>query len=132
MVVSLVHTSLGLSYLIAHVLHYPPPPRAHTFVIGTAVINNNKKVTVFLLVVLWEYTIQLLGVKVPALQLGMVLEFVVMLVCVIEGEFLSRRVCSSWGGMGRACLSSAKLRSTDSVNPRAVLSRVRPRCRHLL
>jgi hypothetical protein len=30
------------------------------------------------------------------------------------------------------CLSSAKLRSTDSVNPRAVLSRVRPRCRHLL
>jgi hypothetical protein len=30
------------------------------------------------------------------------------------------------------CLSSAKLRSTDSVNPRAVLSRVRPRYRHLL
>ena len=28
MVVSLVHTSLGSSYLIAHVLHYPPPPRA--------------------------------------------------------------------------------------------------------
>ena len=27
------------------------------------------------------------------------------------------------------CLSSAKLRSTDSVNPRAVLSRVRPRYR---
>ena len=26
--VSLVHTSLGSSYLIAHVLHYPPPPRA--------------------------------------------------------------------------------------------------------
>jgi len=25
-VVRLVHTSLGLSYLIAHVLHYPPPP----------------------------------------------------------------------------------------------------------
>jgi hypothetical protein len=25
-VVSLVHTSLGSSYLIAHVLHYPPPP----------------------------------------------------------------------------------------------------------
>jgi hypothetical protein len=32
----------------------------------------------------------------------------------------------------RWCLSSAKLRSTDSVNPRAVLSRVRPRYRHLL
>ena len=30
------------------------------------------------------------------------------------------------------CLSSAKLRSTDSVNPRAVLSRVLPRYRHLL
>jgi hypothetical protein len=29
----------------------------------------------------------------------------------------------------RVCLSSAKLRSTDSVNPRAVLSRVRPRYR---
>jgi len=28
---------------------------------------------------------------------------------------------------GGGCLSSAKLRSTDSVNPRAVLSRVRPR-----
>ncbi len=27
-VVRLVHTSLGSSYLIAHVLHYPPPPRA--------------------------------------------------------------------------------------------------------
>ena len=27
------------------------------------------------------------------------------------------------------CLSSVKLRSTDSVNPRAVLSRVRPRYR---
>jgi hypothetical protein len=25
-VVSLVHTSLGSSYLIAHVLHYPPSP----------------------------------------------------------------------------------------------------------
>jgi hypothetical protein len=29
----------------------------------------------------------------------------------------------------KSCLSSAKLRSTDSVNPRAVLSRVRPRYR---
>ena len=27
-VVRLVHTGLGSSYLIAHVLHYPPPPRA--------------------------------------------------------------------------------------------------------
>jgi hypothetical protein len=39
-----------------------------------------------------------------------------------------------WAGRGRGaimtgfiCLSSAKLRSTDSVNPRAVLSRTRPR-----
>jgi hypothetical protein len=30
------------------------------------------------------------------------------------------------------CLSPAKLRSTDSVSPRAVLSRVRPRYRPLL
>jgi hypothetical protein len=43
----LVHTSLGSSYLIAHVLHYPPPSsNKHThlhpnsFVIGTAVINK--------------------------------------------------------------------------------------------
>jgi hypothetical protein len=32
----------------------------------------------------------------------------------------------------KRCLSSAKLRSTDCVNPRTVLSRVRPRYRHLL
>jgi hypothetical protein len=38
----LVHTSLGSSYLIAHVLHYPPPPHANSFVIGTVVINNNQ------------------------------------------------------------------------------------------
>jgi hypothetical protein len=36
--------------------------------------------------------------------------------------------CAPWSEGG--CLSSAKLRSTDSVNPRAVLSRVRPRYRH--
>jgi len=42
-VVILVHTSLGSSYLIAHVLHYPPPPHAHSFVKGTAVLNNKKK-----------------------------------------------------------------------------------------
>jgi hypothetical protein len=35
-------------------------------------------------------------------------------------------------GSEEHCLSSAKLRSTDSVNPRAVLSRVRPRYRPLL
>jgi hypothetical protein len=40
-VVSLVHTSLCLLYLIAHVLHYPPPPHAHNFVLGTAVINTH-------------------------------------------------------------------------------------------
>jgi hypothetical protein len=47
---------------------------------------------------------------------------------------VSRRIASGWGGIvGRCCcLSSANLRSTDSVNPRAVLSRVRPRYRHLL
>jgi hypothetical protein len=38
-----VHTSRGSSYLIAHVLHYPQSssPHAHSFVLGTAVINNN-------------------------------------------------------------------------------------------
>ena len=36
------------------------------------------------------------------------------------------------GGGREECLSSAKLRSIDSVNPRAVLSRARPRYRHLL
>jgi hypothetical protein len=30
------------------------------------------------------------------------------------------------------CLSPAKFRYTDSVNPRVVLSRAHPRCRHLL
>jgi hypothetical protein len=30
------------------------------------------------------------------------------------------------------CLTPSKVRSTDSVNPRAVLLRVRPRYRHLL
>jgi hypothetical protein len=36
MVISLVHTSLGLSYLIAHVLHYlSSSPHSHSFVYGT-------------------------------------------------------------------------------------------------
>jgi hypothetical protein len=37
----LVHTSLGLWYLIAHVLHCSPPPPAHSFIIGPAVINTH-------------------------------------------------------------------------------------------
>jgi hypothetical protein len=36
----LIHTVLGLSSLIAHVLHSPPPPPANNFVIGLAVINT--------------------------------------------------------------------------------------------
>ena len=36
----LVHTGLGSSSLVAYVLHYPPPPPANSFVIGTAVINT--------------------------------------------------------------------------------------------
>jgi len=33
-----VHTCLSSSYLIVHVLHCPPPPPAHSFIIGPAVI----------------------------------------------------------------------------------------------
>jgi hypothetical protein len=44
-------------------------------------------------------------------------------------SYLSLRY-APWSEGG--CLSPAKLRSTDSVNRRAVLSRVRPRYRHLL
>jgi len=39
----LVHTCLGSSYLIAHVLHCPPPPPAHSFIIGPAVINTHNR-----------------------------------------------------------------------------------------
>jgi hypothetical protein len=38
----LIHTGLGSSSLIAHVLHSPPPPPANSFVIGPAVINTHK------------------------------------------------------------------------------------------
>ena len=37
----LVHTGLGTSSLVAHVLHYPPPPHANSFVLGPAVINTH-------------------------------------------------------------------------------------------
>ena len=36
----LVHTGLGSSSLVEHVLHYPPPPHANSFVLGTAVIGR--------------------------------------------------------------------------------------------
>jgi hypothetical protein len=36
----LVHTGLGSSSLVAHVLHYPPPPHANSFVLGPAVIKH--------------------------------------------------------------------------------------------
>jgi hypothetical protein len=36
----LVHTGLGSSSLVAHVLHYPPPPHANSFVLGPVVINH--------------------------------------------------------------------------------------------
>jgi hypothetical protein len=35
---------LGSSSLVAHVLPYPPPPHANSFVLGPAVINTNKTV----------------------------------------------------------------------------------------
>ena len=37
----LIHTGLGSSSIIAHVLHSPPPPPANSFVIGPAVINTH-------------------------------------------------------------------------------------------
>jgi hypothetical protein len=40
----LVRTCLGSSYLIAqHVLHCPPPPHAHSFIIGPAAINTHTR-----------------------------------------------------------------------------------------
>ena len=36
----LVHTDLGSSSLVAHVLQYPPLPHANSFVLGPAVINT--------------------------------------------------------------------------------------------
>jgi hypothetical protein len=38
----LVHTGLGSSSLVAHVLPYPPPPHVNSFVLGPAVINTRK------------------------------------------------------------------------------------------
>jgi hypothetical protein len=38
---SLVHTGLGSSSLVAHVLPYPPPPHANSFVLGPPVINTH-------------------------------------------------------------------------------------------
>jgi hypothetical protein len=37
----LVHTGFVWSSLVAHVLHYPPPPHANSFIIDTAVINTH-------------------------------------------------------------------------------------------
>jgi hypothetical protein len=39
----LVHTCLGSSYLIAHVLHCPPRPPAHSFLIGPAVNTHTSQ-----------------------------------------------------------------------------------------
>jgi hypothetical protein len=36
----LVHTGLGSSSLVAHVLHYPPPHHAKSFLLGPAVIKH--------------------------------------------------------------------------------------------
>jgi len=43
----LIHTGLGSSYIIAHVLHSPPPPPANSFVIGPAVINTHTTIHLF-------------------------------------------------------------------------------------
>jgi hypothetical protein len=43
----LVHTGLGSSSLVAHVLHYPPPPpHANSFVTGNAEINTHTAVPI--------------------------------------------------------------------------------------
>ena len=42
--IGLIHTVLGSSSLIAHVLHSPPPPPANSFVIGPAVINTHARI----------------------------------------------------------------------------------------
>jgi hypothetical protein len=39
----LVHTGLGSSSLVAHVLPYPPPPHVNIFVLGPAVINTHSR-----------------------------------------------------------------------------------------
>jgi hypothetical protein len=42
----LVHTDLGSWSFAAHVLHYFSPfPHAHSFIIGTAVINTDNRKT---------------------------------------------------------------------------------------
>jgi hypothetical protein len=43
----LIHTGLGSSSLIAHVLHSPPPPPTNSFVIGPAVINTHTALSHF-------------------------------------------------------------------------------------
>jgi hypothetical protein len=48
---------------------------------------------------------------------------------IVTVAYLSLRY-APWSEGG--CLRPVKLRSTDNINPRAVLSRVRPRYRHLL
>ena len=40
----LVHTGLGSSSLVAHVLHYPPPPTRTALFIGTAVLNTHTQI----------------------------------------------------------------------------------------
>jgi hypothetical protein len=43
---TLVHTCLGSSYLLVHVLHCPPLPPAHRFIVGPAVINTHTHASV--------------------------------------------------------------------------------------
>jgi len=42
----LVHTGLGSSSLVAHVLQYPAPTHANSFVLGPAVINTHTHLAV--------------------------------------------------------------------------------------
>jgi hypothetical protein len=41
---SLVHTGLGSSSLVAHVLPYPPPPHANSFVLGPVQVPGSSRV----------------------------------------------------------------------------------------
>jgi hypothetical protein len=75
---SLVHTGLGSSSLAAHVLPYPPPPTANSFVLGPAVINTLTHTVPFqargILPVAEENKVGLTAAKAAALRINLNVE----------------------------------------------------------